>query len=652
VAPPGSAVAAALVMAHPLPNVPDSEPDAFDRALAPAALSAALLRAEKRYEQLEPVVPSHDAAACAASAVAPARLLPAHEPSVPAVQSLWASAVLVPPGAAASAVASLRARHPVPAHWALTSATPSATYPPVPARQPPVVSQVALDLVFTRSAAAAVVVLDVRVAQPATVPLSQIAVTDADVMPNRSLASTSGAEVTVEEVALICAWHAVVPSQRVSPFAVLTLRRPSGPATAFELPVTVPVQPASGQTTWEAACALPTIAGTFPAFSSARATATRSVVAVASLAAMQPLAAAAHSAAVAVRPAVPLVPPVVAAAHPGPAHSAVADDCASVAGASVTGFAASAAASVAVLRASAAVFAASAAVFCCAAVAPGRAATRAASAARCPASRACCRACSAALFCCSATMSATIWPDPAEESVWTWQPLWELVQLPLDVEVPVPGGPRAVPAPFITAGPSLPVAEVRAVPVHRAPPAQSIVAEAIDQLDAPGTVGPPEFALDPGALGAGGVAGRSWPSAGACWSLAGASPVVSEVTVAFAVDRACTSGAITLASGPVEAPELVTAWQTPPETPSHEPSEREPRGSGDTVGSVADAALVTEPVQLARPSQPSDAPAADAADGPTGSRAALTCCACPSACGPDRASAAPGPVDAVETDCT
>jgi hypothetical protein len=75
--------------------------------------------------------------------------------------------------------------------------------------------------------------------------------------------------------------------------------------------------------------------------------------------------------------------------------------------------------------------------------------------------------------------------------------------------------------------------------------------------------------------------------------------VEPEDTVAFAVDRACTSGAIMFASGPVEAPELVTAWHTPPETPSQEPSLCEPRGSGDTDGSVAVAALLTFPVHTA-----------------------------------------------------
>jgi hypothetical protein len=106
--------------------------------------------------------------------------------------------------------------------------------------------------------------------------------------------------------------------------------------------------------------------------------------------------------------------------------------------------------------------------------------------------------------------------------------------------------------------------------------------------------------------------------------------VVPDVTVAFAVERSATSGAITFASGPLEAPEFVTAWHTPPETPSHEPSLCEPRGFGDTDGSVAVAALVTFPVHAVWLSQTSAAPAADAADGPAGSRAVLTCWAAPS----------------------
>lgn len=93
-------------------------------------------------------------------------------------------------------------------------------------------------------------------------------------------------------------------------------------------------------------------------------------------------------------------------------------------------------------------------------------------------------------------------------------------------------------------GPSLPDAELVAVPEHRVEPAQSRVAEAIVQLDAPGTVGPPEFALDPGALGAGGTAGWPWPgvSPGACPLSPVAPfvspPVVPDETVAFDVDGA------------------------------------------------------------------------------------------------------------------
>jgi hypothetical protein len=202
----------------------------------------------------------------------------------------------------------------------------------------------------------------------------------------------------------------------------------------------------------------------------------------------------------------------------------------------------------------------------------------------------------------------------------------------------------------MAAGPSLPVAEVRAVPVHGVPPSQSMVADAIDQLDAPGTVGPPELAVDPGATGAGTVAGWSWPPAGACSSCAGVSPVVSEDTVAFAVDRAFISGAMVFASCPLDEPELVTAWHTPPDTPSHDPVLREPRSSIDTAGSTALAELLTFPSHVAWPSQTSTAPAAEAADGPAGIRAVFTGFACPSAPWPLRASAAPGPLEAVDTD--
>jgi len=47
-APPRSATAEALVATHPLPKVPAPEPNALARELAPLALSAALLRDQKR----------------------------------------------------------------------------------------------------------------------------------------------------------------------------------------------------------------------------------------------------------------------------------------------------------------------------------------------------------------------------------------------------------------------------------------------------------------------------------------------------------------------------------------------------------------------------------------------------------------------------
>jgi hypothetical protein len=92
------------------------------------------------------------------------------------------------------------------------------------------------------------------------------------------------------------------------------------------------------------------------------------------------------------------------------------------------------------------------------------------------------------------------------EFVCAWQPDWPLAQEAL-VVVPPSGGPRALFAPLAAVGPSLPAAELRAAPEHAVLPAQSSVADAIVQLEAPGTLGAPEFALDPGAVGAGGTAG-------------------------------------------------------------------------------------------------------------------------------------------------
>jgi hypothetical protein len=178
------------------------------------------------------------------------------------VQSVRDAALLTPPGAAARALPSVWIRHPVPAQLALTSAMSSAAKPPVADWQAPAASQTAVERASTSAAPTACDSDDVRVAQPALVPLSQTAATEAVVVANRCPDSTPAAVDATEELAAICAWHAVVPSQAVEPVAVLVLRRPSGPATALTLPVSLPVQPASGQAICDPACAAPEMPGT------------------------------------------------------------------------------------------------------------------------------------------------------------------------------------------------------------------------------------------------------------------------------------------------------------------------------------------------------------------------------------------------------
>ncbi len=151
--------------------------------------------------------------------------------------------------------------------------------------------------------------------------------------------------------AATCAVHAVAPVQRVAELPVAAARRPPGAAVALAAPRRVPVHPASGQTICDVVAPVPAAPVFFPS--------PRSVAATASLAAAQPLVDAEQVAFVVDLPGRPPVFPVVAAVQPGPAHCATADDCAYVAGASVTGFAASAAAFFAAFCAAVAAFAAS-----------------------------------------------------------------------------------------------------------------------------------------------------------------------------------------------------------------------------------------------------------------------------------------------------
>jgi hypothetical protein len=198
------------------------------------------------------VLPWHAAEACAPSAVAPTPLVPAHRPSVPAVQVVLEAALLVPPGATAFAVPWVRVAHPVPAQVAVTSTRSFAAKPLVPAWQLPAVAQVAVALPRTVLAPAAVVVEVARVAQPASLPSSQVAVTNAAVVANRVAGVLPVPSVTCEP-APISATHAVVPSQPVAPVAVLRLWRPFGPAVASTVAVRAPTQPASGHTSCEEA---------------------------------------------------------------------------------------------------------------------------------------------------------------------------------------------------------------------------------------------------------------------------------------------------------------------------------------------------------------------------------------------------------------
>jgi hypothetical protein len=242
-------------------------------------------------------------------------------------------------------------------------------------------------------------------------------------------------------------------------------------------------------------------------------------------------------------------------------------------------------------------------------------------------------------------VSATTWPEPAVEFVVAWQPPCAAVSPPqlAEVEAWPAGGPRDPVAPLTVFGPSLPIAVERTLPEQPPAPCWQVwVAVALDHDEAPATVGA-TFAPAPGEPGgAGGVAGccpplvlpplplfdplppgdtvvatpvpapaLPWPPP--VWE--DWSPMLWDVVVAFCVEGAATSGAISEASGPADAPELVTAWQ-PPVVFWQLPVPVEPRGSGEMSGSVPVAVLDTVPVQVDCPVQLSAAPDAEAADGP------------------------------------
>jgi len=301
-----------------------------------------------------------------------------------------------------------------------------------------------------------------------------------------------------------------VPSQPVEAVLVLLLWLPAG---AVAVPVTCPVQPASGHESWELLCVLAADPGSGVAFWPAPLfiPLTALVVAWALLATPHPeeppVQVVLVCDAAGAPPEIPGVSlsPVVAAVQPRPPQFVDAEDCDIVTGAFVTGCAAWSAAWVAVCCACCAVVTAWVAACCCWAVAPGCAAIRAAWSAACWAWLARRAACWAAACWFTAIVSATTWPDPAVELVDAWQPLCELVQLPVELEPPG-GGPRAPAPPFNEFGLSLPVAELRTDPAQLPPPPeQSSAADDADQLEAPGTVGA-TFAPAPGDP-AGGVAG-------------------------------------------------------------------------------------------------------------------------------------------------
>src|SRR5882757_607746 len=127
--------------------------------------------------------------------------------------------------------------------------------------QPVVPPQVAVVVACTFRAPTASLWLVACTGQPASVPLLQLTARVAEVAANCLFWSTPAAVAAVLVVALICAWHALVPSHPVAPSPVLVLCRPAGPAIAVEVAVSFAVQPASGQLAIESVWPLPEVPG-------------------------------------------------------------------------------------------------------------------------------------------------------------------------------------------------------------------------------------------------------------------------------------------------------------------------------------------------------------------------------------------------------
>src|SRR5436190_24226495 len=120
-----------------------------------------------------------------------------------------------------------------------------AAVPPAPAWQDPAVVHVAVPTALTLAPPTAVVLAVARVAQPALVPLSQVAAAKALVVPNRLATFVPAAGRVALVPATTCAVQAVLPVHAVAPFATDRLCWPFSPALTAAFAVNVAVQPFS-----------------------------------------------------------------------------------------------------------------------------------------------------------------------------------------------------------------------------------------------------------------------------------------------------------------------------------------------------------------------------------------------------------------------